>query len=77
MRLGVLSLLLARLVLVSQPSFAREATARINCEGFEGIKPPQMLLSIWSQPPKAGDFAIVSVKCGEKVEVLGGGSEPG
>jgi len=36
-----------------------------------------MLLSMWAQPPKAGEFAITNLKCGEKVEVLGGSSEPG
>ncbi len=77
MRVRVLTLLLAGIFLASQRSGAQEATARINCEGFEGIRPPQMLLSIWSQPPKAGDRAIVSLKCGEKVQVLGGSSEPG
>jgi len=50
---------------------AQEGSARVNCEGFEGIKPPPMLLSVWAQPPKQGDYSIVALKCGEKVEVLG------
>lgn len=77
MRAKILGLVFVTLFVAVSSSRAQKASAHVNCDGFEGIKPPQMLLSIWAQPPKAGEYAILSLKCGEKVDVLGGSSEPG
>jgi len=77
MRPRVVNLVIIGFLALARLTLARQASARVNCEGFEGIKPSQMLLSIWGQPPKGGEFTIIDLKCGEKIEVFGGSSEPG